>query len=171
MRSPKVRWWRTPPQQGMSFLSAPENGGPAGVDWERCGRTPGTAVCFRHPVKKSCRRREASVSGGLAVSRPQVTRLAFPGLVAVCGVVVKDLSVLLVQPGGLPVAAPLATRERRSCRWSWGENSWPGVPSAALRASFYIQECARGVLITWCMSRPCVKSNAGSPTVEEMYKH
>jgi hypothetical protein len=38
-------------------------------------------------------------SSPMAGSRPQATRIAFLGLVAVCGVVVTDLTVLLVWPG------------------------------------------------------------------------
>jgi hypothetical protein len=44
-------------------------------------------------------------SGGLAVSRPQATRLAFSGLV-----VVTDLTVVSVRAGGLPAASSLASQ-------------------------------------------------------------
>jgi hypothetical protein len=44
-------------------------------------------------------------SGGLAVSCPHATRLAFPGLV-----VETDLNVLLLQAGCLTVGPPLAAR-------------------------------------------------------------
>jgi hypothetical protein len=45
-----------------------------------------------------------------------------------------------------------------------------GVPPAALHVLFYVEKHARGVLITWCTTWPRVKSNVGSPIVEEMYK-
>ncbi len=76
------------------------------ADWpRRC--PPGTAACFHHLAERSYNRRECSVPGGLAVSRPQATRLAFTGLVALGSVVETNLTVLFVWARGLPAAAPL----------------------------------------------------------------
>ncbi len=65
-------------------------------------------------LSSSCKKitppRELSVPGGLAISRLQPTRFAFLGVVAVCGVVVTDLTVLLVRPRGILAAVPLAAR-------------------------------------------------------------
>ncbi len=70
---------------------------------------PWTAAYSRHPVKKSCCRRECLVLGGYSVSRdPLAPGLALSRLVAICSVIVADVAVLLVQAGGLPAAAPRA---------------------------------------------------------------
>jgi hypothetical protein len=86
----KARRRQSRPQQGISFPSAPEIGGPAGVVRERCRRTLKDApvstkncclllLSYRKimspPRVFSSRRR--------AVSCPQAARFTFPGFVAV----------------------------------------------------------------------------------------